>query len=299
MKRETGLTTGLALAGIYLSWGSTYLAIRYAVETLPPFLLAGIRFVFSGAVFYAWARWRGFPAPTRAQWAASAVTGFLLIVSGHGLVVWGEKTVPSGLAALLIGTTPVMMVMLEWLWKGVRRPAWTTIAGVATGFAGVVVLIRPGGEAADPLGVALILVAAVSWVVGSLNSRGADLPGSTLMKTAAQMLSAGVVLSLLSPLLGEWRALDTGMVSARSVWAVAWLTVVGGTGFLCYSWLLHNTTPAISTTYAYVNPLIAVLLGVTIGGEMLTGRMLVATPLVLAGVLLITMAGRRAGRRAG
>jgi len=142
-------------------------------------------------------------------------------------------------------------------------------------------------------------VAAVSWVVGSLNSRGADLPGSTLMKTAAQMLSAGVVLSLLSPLLGEWRALDTGMVSARSVWAVAWLTVVGGTGFLCYSWLLHNTTPAISTTYAYVNPLIAVLLGVTIGGEMLTGRMLVATPLVLAGVLLITMAGRRAGRRAG
>ena len=298
MKREKGVITALALAGIYLSWGSTYLAIRYAVETLPPFFLAGVRFVISGSVFYAWARWRGCPAPTRAQWVASAVAGFLLIVSGHGLVVWGEKTVPSGLTALLIGTTPVVVVLLEWLWKGVRRPAWTTIAGVVAGFAGVVILVRPGGEGAgpagpDPVGVGLILAAVVSWVVGSLNSRGADLPESALMKTAAQMLAAGVALSLLSPLLGEWRALDPGMVKARSVWAVAYLTVVGGGGFICYSWLLHNTTPALSTTYAYVNPVIAVLLGWWLGGEALTGRIMAATPLVFVGVVLIMAVNRR------
>jgi drug/metabolite transporter (DMT)-like permease len=295
MKRGAGWATALALGGIYLSWGSTYLAIRYAVETLPPFLLAGARFLVSGSVFYAWARMAGNPAPTRRQWVGSAIAGFLLIVSGHGLVVWGEKTVPSGLTALLIGTTPVVMVLFEWLGRGGKRPGGAGLAGVATGFAGVVVLLRPGGDAADPFGVALILVAVVSWVVGSLNSRTAGLPKSALMKTAAQMLCAGAVLAVLSPAIGEWRALDSSQVSARSVLAVAYLTVVGGAGFVCYSWLLHNTTPVLSTTYAYVNPLIAVVLGWRLGGEAITGRILAATPLVLAGVVLISLAGK--GRR--
>jgi drug/metabolite transporter (DMT)-like permease len=279
----------LALATVYIIWGSTYLAIRFAIETLPPFWMAGVRFLVSGILLYGWARWRGAARPSRVHWRSAALIGGLLLVGGNGGVVWAEQRVDSGLAALLVSTVPLWMVVFEWLRQGGTRPTLGVVAGLALGFAGLVMLVRPAGGGIDPVGAAVLLLACVSWAWGSLRSRHVPLPGSPLLATGMEMLAGGALLMVLGLLTGEAGRLDLAGASLKSVLALGYLVVFGALGFTAYIWLLRVTSPALVSTYAYVNPVVAVFLGWALAGEPLTGGMLAAAAVILTGVALITV----------
>ena len=289
-----------AFAAIYVVWGSTYLAIRFAIETLPPFLMASARFLIAGALVYAWARLYGRAArPTREQWRATAVVGVLLLLGGNGLVVWAETRVPSGVTALLIGMMPCWMVLFDWLRPHGVRPGSQIVLGLALGLAGLVWLIGPdslmGGGRVDLLGAFALLVAEVSWAAGSIYSRHAPLPPAPFLSTAMQMLAGSVALFIVSVALGEPWHMDPVGFSARSILAWAYLIVFGSiVAYSAYVWLLRASTPARVSTYAYVNPVIAVFLGWLLADEALTARMLVAAAVIVSGVALITLAPVRA-----
>ncbi|HEU4620208.1 MAG TPA: drug/metabolite exporter YedA [Gammaproteobacteria bacterium] len=286
----------LAFAAVYLIWGSTYLGIRFAIETLPPFLMAGVRFLVAGALLYAWSRLLGgAPRPTRRQWGATAVVGLLLLLGGNGLVVWSETRVASGVAALLVGIVPCWMVLLEWLRPSGTRPARQTVLGLFLGLAGLFWLIGPdsimGGGRADLLGASAVLVGSFLWAAGSIYSRHAPMPSAPFLSTAMQMLAASAALLLVSAGLGEPLHLHPGAFSARSLLALLYLVLFGSiVAFSAYIWLLRESTPARVSTYAYVNPVVAVLLGWALAGEALTPRMIVAAVVIVSGVVLITLA---------
>lgn len=285
-----GIKVALALATVYVIWGSTYLAIRFAIETLPPFWMAGVRFLTSGILLYAWARWRGAPRPSRIHWRSAALIGGLLLVGGNGGVVWAEQRVESGVAALLVSTVPLWMVIFEWLRKGGTRPTLGVVAGLVLGFAGLVMLAKPGSAGAlDPAGAAVLLLACVSWAWGSLRSRHVPLPKSPLLATGMEMLAGGALLMVLGLLTGEAGRLDLAGASLKSALALGYLVVFGALGFTAYIWLLRVTSPALVSTYAYVNPVVAVFLGWALAGEPLTGGMLAAAAVILTGVALITV----------
>lgn len=278
-------------AALYLLWGSTYLGIKLAVETLPPLLMAGGRFVLAGGVLYGLLRWRGVAAPTWRQWRASLVCGALLLLGGNGLVTWGQQTVATGRAALLVATTPLWMVLLGWLFYRGERPALRVWLGLAVGFAGAALLIRPAGgdEASSFAGLAALLLAPVAWSLGSLEARRRPAE-NLLLASALQMLTGGVLMLGVGTCLGEWPALLTGPVSSRSLLAFLYLAVFGGlVGFTTYAWLLRVASPTAVSTYAYVNPLVAVLLGRAVLGERLDSAVLLAATLILGAVLLITL----------
>ena len=283
-----------AFVVVYVIWGSTYLAIRFAIETLPPFGMAGVRFVAAGAILYAWARWRGAPRPVRANWIAAAVVGALLLVGGNGGVVWAEQKVPSGLAALLVATEPAWVVVLDWLRPGGHRPGVAVVGGLVVGFLGVGLLVSPtdliGGGQVDPAGALILVLASVAWAVGSLyTARGAPLPRSPMLSTGMQMLMGGGMLLLVGTAAGEWGRFDPAAVTMKSVLALAYLLIFGAIlGFTAYTYLLKNTTPARASTYAYVNPGIAVLLGWLLAGEALSPRVVLASLTIIAAVALIT-----------
>lgn len=283
----------IALLAIYIIWGSTYLAIRFAVETMPPFLMAGTRFLVPGAILFAWRRLAGDPLPTERQWRSAAVVGLLLLLGGNGLVSWAEQHVASGLAALLIGAVPLFMVMVEMLRRGGMKPGWQTILGLVIGFGGIALLIGPGGwngSGTQPnlLAVGALLVAALLWSIGSVYSRGADLPASSLMGTGMEMLCGSAGLYLVGALAGEWRLLDLAAISLRSWLALAYLVVFGSMmGFVAYIWLLRHASVSLAATYAYVNPLVAVVLGAWIGQEVLDLRTAVAALVIIGSVILI------------
>ena len=279
----------LALGTVYVIWGSTYLAILFAIETLPPFWMAGIRFLISGALLYGWARWRGAPRPARIHWRSAALIGGLLLVGGNGGVVWSEQRLDSGVAALLVSTVPLWMVLFEWLRKDGTRPTPGVVAGLVLGFVGLVMLVRPGGGSLDAVGVAVLLLSCVSWAWGSLRSRHVPLPESPLLATGMEMLSGGALLMVLGLLTGEAGRLDLAGASLKSGLALAYLVVFGALGFTAYVWLLRVTSPALVSTYAYVNPVVAVFLGWALAGEPLTGKMLGAAAVILTGVALITV----------
>lgn len=287
----------LALGAVYLVWGSTYLGIRIAIETLPPFVMSGVRFLIAGAVMIAWARLRGAPWPTRVQTRSAAIVGVFLLAGGNGGVTWAEQYVPSGLASLLIATVPLWVVLLAWLFPGGRRPTPRTFAGVGLGLLGLVLLVGPGqlGGAVHPLGTSALLLAALLWSIGTLYGNRADLPQAPLMASGVEMFSGALVLSLLGLLTGEVARVDPGAVTLRSALAVAYLIVFGSlVGFTSYSWLIRNAAPTLTATYAYVNPVVAVFLGWALADEVLTARMLLGAALTLAGVAVITLAqGRR------
>ncbi|HWM90424.1 MAG TPA: drug/metabolite exporter YedA [Thermoanaerobaculia bacterium] len=283
------MKVALALATVYVIWGSTYLAIRFAIETLPPFWMAGVRFLVSGVLLYGWARWRGASRPSRVHWRSAALIGALLLLGGNGGVVWAEQRVDSGLAALLVSTVPLWMVVFEWLRKGGTRPTLGVVAGLALGFAGLVMLVRPGSGGIDPIGAAVLLLACVSWAWGSLRSRHVTLPESPLLATGMEMLSGGVFLMVVGLLTGEAGRLDLAGASMKSVLSLGYLIVFGALGFTAYIWLLRVTSPALVSTYAYVNPVVAVFLGWALAGEPLTGGMLGAAAVILTGVALITV----------
>lgn len=285
-----------AFAAVYLVWGSTYLAIRVAIESLPPLTMAGARFLLAGGALYAFMRLRGEPAPEWRHWRAAALIGALLLLLGNGGVVLAERTVPSGVVALLVAMVPLWMVLLEWLRPGGVRPLGRTVVGLLVGFGGMVLLVGPsglGGARVDPLGVALVTVGSLSWAAGSIYTRGAALPKSALLSTGMQMAFGGLWLAIAGAAAGEWATLDASAFTGRSIAAWAYLVVFGSlVGFTAYVWLLGRTTAARVSTYAYVNPVVAVLLGWAVMGEPLSARVLGAAAVIIAAVAVITTGGR-------
>jgi drug/metabolite transporter (DMT)-like permease len=282
-----------AFAAVYLIWGATYLFIRFAIETLPPFLMAGTRFLIAGSVLYGVAWLNGASRPTRAQWGAAALVGGLLLLGGNGGVVWAEQSVPSGLAALLVAMAPLWMAVLDWVRPGGVRPSKGVALGLGLGFAGVILLVGPdelvGGGRVDPIGAAVLILASLSWAAGSVYSRHGQRPASPLLGTGMQMLAGGVFLLLAGSAAGEWVGFDYRAVSLRSLASLGFLIAFGSlVGFTAYIWLLRVTTVARASTYAYVNPAVAVFLGWALAGEALTLRTMLAAGVIVAAVVVIT-----------
>ena len=282
-----------ALAAVYSIWGGTYLAIRFAIETVPPFLMVGSRFVIAGAILYAWMRLSGAPAPTRIQWRSAAIIGGLLLLGGNGVLAWAEQLVPSGLAALMIATVPVWMVLLDWLRGGAARPNLGVTIGLVLGLAGIALLAGPtniaGGNHMNSFGVLLLLFAAISWASGSLYARRAPIPATPLLATAMEMLVGGGLAIAAGLITGEWGQLRLDQVSLRSLQSFGYLVVFGSlVGFSAYTWLLRATSTAIASTYAYVNPVVAVFLGWALASEPLTLQTILAAAIIVMAVVIIT-----------
>jgi drug/metabolite transporter (DMT)-like permease len=294
-----------AFAALYTIWGSTYLAIHYAVETIPPFLMGGTRFVISGLILYLFARQRGAVAPTRPQWRAATITGILLLVGGNGAVIWSEQHVASGLVALIVAIVPLWMVALDWLRPGGTRPGRAVFLGLALGLVGLVLLIGP--EAIAPRGASRIdvraalvpVVGSLLWALGSIFSRYAPRPSSAQLTTGMQMLAGGAAFLVVSVLAGEPRHFSLAAVTTPSWLGYLYLVTFGSLlGFTAYIYLLGATTPAKASTYAYVNPVVAVILGWAVVGEPLTPRMLAAAAIILGAVALITLANAKQATQA-
>ena len=283
----------VAFAVVYVVWGSTYLAIKYVVETMPPLLSAGVRFSLAGAAMFAWLQLRW---PTRISldnWRSAAIVGTLLLLGGNGVVCWAQQRVPSGLTALIIGTTPLWFAVLEWLLFRGARPSLRVIAGLCIGTTGICVLIGAGElrrAANSPLIPAISLLGACfSWALGSLYSKRAALPKSVFLSTAMQMICGGLALTVAALIVGELGRLNVAAITLRSWLSWGYLVIAGSLiAFTCYVWLLQNTTPTLVATYAYVNPIIAVLLGVFLAGEQFSSNSAVAAGLIIAAVMLIT-----------
>lgn len=283
-----------ALIAVWICWGSTYLAIRFAVETIPPFLMAGIRFLIAGSILYAWRRWAGDAMPTRIEWRSTAIIGVFLLVGGNGSVVWAEQKVPSGITALVLAATPLFLVLIDALLPHGKRASLLTIVGVLLGFAGIALLVahpEPESGRPDLWGIATLILASFLWSVGSLYARDARLPSSPLLGTGMEMLAGGVGLVILGTLAGEWNRLHPSKIALHSLWGVAYLIVFGSlVGFVAYTWLLRTAPIPLVSTYAYVNPLVAIFLGYFLGNELLGYRTLAATAIIVGSVALINLA---------
>jgi drug/metabolite transporter (DMT)-like permease len=289
-----GTRVALALTAVYLIWGSTYLGIRFALEGgFPPFLLGGIRFVIAGSLMFAFLRWRGVPAPTRPQWRNAAVMGVLLMLLGNGMVNLAEQTVSSGMAAVAVASAPLWMGIFSAL-RG-DRPTGREWIGLGIGFVGVLWLNADSSLTASKVGMVALLVATLAWSFGSIWSRGRDLP-SPFMSSAAQMLCGGVAMCIAGAVTGER---FHGMPTAHGLAAFAYLIVFGSIiGFSAYIWLLHHVRPALASSYAYVNPAIAVALGAGLAHERFGAHELMAMGVILLGVVAITLAKATKARAA-
>ena len=284
--------TWIALLALYIVWGSTYLAIKFAVETIPPFFHAGIRFLVSGVILVLWQRAAGQPMPTRKQWVSLAIIGNLLLLGGNGLVSWAEQTIPSGIAALIIGGIPLFLVITESFRPGGVKPNRWTILGLAIGFLGIFILVDPtdltGGSDLDTLGVGALFLACVFWSLGSVYSKHADLPKSSLMSTGGQMLAGSIGLFAVSLATGELAGWNVADVTTKSALGLVYLILAGSLiGFVSYGWLLQNAPISLVATYAYVNPIVAVLLGNWFANESLEPRVWLAAAIIVGSVMFI------------
>ena len=291
----------LGFTSVYLLWGSTYLAIRFAVASLPPFFMAGTRHLIAGALLYALMRLRGAPRPSAANWKSATLLGALLLLGGNGLVSAAEQTVPSGVTALMVAAVPFWMVLLNAAEQR-RAPALPVLAGLLLGVAGLAVLVFPAGGHApghvDPMGIAMLLAGTFSWGVGSLYAHRAAMPASTFLGIGMEMLVGGLLLSLAGLVTGEGAALQLAAVTPKSLLALGYLVIFGSLlGFSSYVWLLKVTTPARASTYAFVNPVIAVLLGWWFAGETVTPRIALAGGIIVAAVCVILYFGAAAKAR--
>jgi len=290
-----------AFIAIYLIWGSTYIGIRFAIETIPPFTLSAARFGLAGLIMLAIARVRGEAGVTAPQLRTAAIVGSLLMLA-NSLVGVAVKRIPSGIAALLVAMTPLFMVILEWMRPGGKRPTWLVAVGLLVGLGGVGALVGLGslgdGARIDLIGAGIVLLGSLTWSVGSIYSRHAQRPSSGLMNTGIQMLVGGVFVGLIGLARGELSTFHLSAVSTRSLLAWVYLLVFGSLiAFTAFVYLLRVSTPARVATYAYVNPVVAVLLGWLLADEPISARMLVAAAIIVAGVALITAAeGRTASR---
>ena len=288
-----------AFAAVYVFWGSTYLAIKYSVETLPPFLMAGSRFALAGVILFAVGRLsRDYERPTFEHWKTAFVVGTFLLLGGNGGVVIASSYISSSMSALLVATEPLWIVLLSWLWLGRGRPNWKVGLGLLIGFLGVWLLISgktPTGVAAAAggagqwIGIVAVMGGALSWAIGSIYGLKATTPKSSALTAGMQMLAGSLSLSIVGLLRGEHTTFNAADVSSTSVYALFYLIIFGSLiGFTAYSWLLKNAQPAMVSTYAYVNPVIAVILGWSIAGESLTAQMLIGAFIIVASVMLIT-----------
>lgn len=283
----------LALLALYIVWGSTYLGIKVAIETIPPFFHASIRFLISGMILVIWQRSAGHAMPTRKQWVSAAIIGTLLLLGGNGLVSWAEQFIPSGIAALIIGSMPMFLVVAEALRPNGVKPTWRAIIGLLIGFVGIFILVGPAeisgsSTKLNTFGVIALLGACVTWASGSVYSKTADLPKSSLMNTGAQMLMGSVSLLIVSLLTGELHGWDIAAISSRSIYGLTYLILVGSlVGFASYGWLLQNAPISLVATYAYVNPIVAVFLGNWIGNEPLEPRIWIAAAIIIGSVIFI------------
>lgn len=288
-----------SFSAIYLIWGSTFLATRFAIQTIPAFLMVTIRFLVAGGILYVWARLRGEPRPTAANWRASLIVGALLFVGGMGIGAWAMQFVPSGLAAVLIATASLWMVLLDWLWLDAPRPGRGVFVGLLLGLAGIVLIVGPdrlmtlrsnqSTDVKNLIGIGVLLLSALAWAAGSVYTRRATLPTSSRMASGMQMLTGAAMLLLLGAITGDFSRLNLTQITLRSALSLAYLAIFGSLiAFSAYFWLLRVSTPTRVSSYAYVNPITALLLGWALGNEPLTARTLLACAIILIGVALIT-----------
>jgi drug/metabolite transporter (DMT)-like permease len=283
----------MALLAIYIVWGSTYLAIRFAVETIPPFLMAGTRFLVSGLILYVWRRAAGDPAPTPRQWRSAIVVGLLLLLGGNGMVSWAEQRVPSGIAALVVASIPLWVTLIDALRPRGIKPDWKIALGLLIGFGGIVLLVTETESFGSPVqmslaGVGGLLLAAFLWSLGSIYGRDADMPASSLLGTGMEMLAGSVGLFVAATLLGEWKALDISTITSRSFSGLVYLIAAGSLiGFTSYSWLLRNAPVSLVSTYAYVNPVVAIFLGAWLANELISVPIIISALVIIASVVVI------------
>jgi len=283
-----------AFAAVYVIWGSTYLAIRVAVESIPPFLMAGLRHLSVGLAFYPIFRRVSGEEPTLPQWRTTAITGCLLLFLGNGTVSWAERVVPSGIAALLVATVSLWMVLIDWLRPGGTRPAPRVMAGFVLGFAGMLLLVGPkhlgGAERVNPAGTLALILASLAWAIGSIYSKHHPLPASPLLGVAMQTLCGGSVLCLAALVTGELRGFHFSQVTLRSWLGLLYLVFFGSAfGFSAYVYILKHSTATRVATYAFVNPVVALFLGWFLAAEPLSARTMLASAVILgAGLLVIT-----------
>ena len=289
--RRSPAAVVLALATVYLVWGSTYLAIRVTDRTMPPLLMSSVRFLIAGVALYAFAS-RGRARPTRGEWIAAAIVGAALLLIGNGGVAWAETKLDSGFAALIVAIIPLYVALFDRLFFG-RRLSTPAVVGLVIGFAGVALLVRPGGG--NNVGVALILVATTSaWAAGSLYARGAKLPSSPLLSASMQMLAAGVFLGIAGLVGGEANDIHRDSFAGKPLIAFAYLVLVGSLiAFSAYAWLLKNVRISIVATYAFVNPVVAVALGTVFLNETIGWATVVAGAAIVLAVVLIVTAKQR------
>lgn len=297
--RRSRVLIVLAFAAVYLIWGSTYLAIRFAIETLPPFLMAATRFLIAGVILLSWAALKGerIRVPF-SEWRRAFIFGALLLLIGNGGVTWAEKYVASGLVALLIGSEPLWVVVLNWILTR-RRPNAKVLLGVLIGLGGVLLLVsdgmKSGGVGSSTMsliGAGFVILSTLSWATGSIYSNRRPIQATTSVASGMQMIAGGSLLLLFGTFAGDFKQLSIGRASWLSLGSLIYLTLFGSlVAFTAYSWLLRNVTPARAATYAYVNPVVAVLLGWLIASEPLTPRMLIAATIIVGSVVLITTFG--------
>ena len=288
----------LAFAGIYLIWGSTYLGILFAIQSIPPLLMAGARFLLAGIILYAVARMSGAPRSRPIEWRSALIVGACLLLGGNGGVTLSEQYVPSGLAALLVATVPIYIALLSWLFGMAKRPSAITWAGLAGGFVGVGVLIGPAlrfratGESPHAwIGMSILLCSSLVWSAGSLYSRTAKNSPSPFVAAGEQMLCGGALLFIAGIATGELRHFDPRQITLQSFWAFVYLVLIGGIiGYVSYAWLLRHCEPAKVATYAYVNPIVAVTLGALFAHETLSLRTLVGAGLIIGSVAVVITA---------
>ncbi|HOG02137.1 MAG TPA: drug/metabolite exporter YedA [Clostridia bacterium] len=300
-KKKRSILIALALASVYLFWGGTYLGMRFAVETIPPFLMAGVRFTAAGWILYAALRIKGEKRPTLLEWRDAGIVGTLMLLSGNGVVSWAEQSVPSSIASVLLATVPLWITVLSFL-CGAKKPSAWSMLGIALGMCGIAALVwSPAGTASGEsglFGILAILFAAISWSAGSVYARKARMPAAPLLSTGMQMIVGGAALLVVAAFHGDYRGFDAAKVSVQSLLALGYLIVFGSLlGFTCYVWLLKNAEPSVAATYAFVNPIVAVFLGWLLAGEEIGANMLLAVVLIVAAVVVITLA-RDKGERA-
>lgn len=284
-----------ALIALYIVWGSTYLAMRFVVETMPPFMYAAMRFFISGAILFVWRRAAGDEIPTLSNWKSTAIVGTLLLLGGNSLIAVAEKNVPSGIAALMISTSPFWLTLFEALRARGNKPTWQAVLGLLIGFGGVFLLIGPANITGSNQKFALastllLLIAPMLWSLGSIYARGADMPKSGLMSTGMQMLASSLPLFIVSAATGELNGFSLAQVSIHSWIGMLYLIVAGSLiGFVSYGWLLHNAPLSLTSTYAYVNPVVAVFLGWLLASEALNTRIVLASAIIIGSVIFINL----------
>jgi drug/metabolite transporter (DMT)-like permease len=288
----------VAFASVYLIWGSTYLAIRVGVQTIPPFTLASVRFFLAGGILLLIALAQGARRPSARHWLSAAIIGAFLPLGGNGLVTWAAQRITSGYTALMIATVPMWVVVLDWARPGGKRPSGTVLLGVGAGLAGVALLSSPGGGETDPMAVIALLLAALLWATGSVYSRNAAYPDSPALATAMQLFAGAFYLLIIAILSGEPSRIDLGSISTGSLLALIYLIVFGAViGYTAYIWLLRVTTPAKAATYAFVNPAVAVVLAKFFDGEQLSTQKMIAAVVIIGAVVIIVRGqGRSDGR---